>query len=252
MKEFLSIGEISRLFGLNIQTLYYYDSIGLFSPRYRDPATGRRKYEFDQVYPLATICYMKRLGYSLQDIKEQMNTQHVGEKLDSLRQRSDELHRQWHELISVDEAIQRKIRFIGQAMQDIQVDQISIRSYGTRRYIAIGGEELLYRHSSFYFYPTIAFYEKDRKYFGAYLDPNEEKIPDFIPEEQIREIPAGDFLCGYHLGSYEKARDTIKRIRRSHPELVLASTALNFNIVDQFVESDRANYITSTQIRILK
>ena len=133
MKDFLSIGEISRLFGLNIQTLYYYDSIGLFSPKYRDPATGRRKYEFDQVYPLATICYMKRLGYSLQDIKEQMNTQHVGEKLDSLKRRSDELHRQWQELISVDEAIQRKIRFIEQAMQNIRVDQISIRSYGTRR-----------------------------------------------------------------------------------------------------------------------
>ena len=59
MKDFLSISELGTLFGLNIQTLYYYDSIGLFQPRMRDGKTGRRKYEFDQVYELATICYMR-------------------------------------------------------------------------------------------------------------------------------------------------------------------------------------------------
>ena len=33
MKEYFSIGELAELFGLNIQTLYYYDSVGIFSPK---------------------------------------------------------------------------------------------------------------------------------------------------------------------------------------------------------------------------
>jgi len=252
VKEFLSIGEMSALFGLNVQTLYYYDSIKLFCPNFRDPKTGRRRYEFDQVYVLATICYMRKLGYSLEEIRDHRAGQNLDETLDSLKQRSVELHRQWQELISTDEAIQRKVRFIEQEMQDIQVQEISIRSYPVRRYIAIGEEELLYRHSSFYFYPTIAFYQGDRKYFGAYLYPDDARIPEFIPEEQIQEIPAGEYLCGYHLGSYETVPDTIRRLRDMHPELVLDATTINFNILDQFVEGNSANYITYLQIRIIK
>ena len=62
VKEYFSIGELAELFGLNIQTLYYYDSVGIFSPRERNEKNGRRKYEFDQIYELATVSYMRRLG----------------------------------------------------------------------------------------------------------------------------------------------------------------------------------------------
>lgn len=251
MKNFLSIGEMSALFGLNIQTLYYYDSIGLFHPRMRDEKNGRRKYEFDQVYELATICYMRKLGYSLEEIREFRSTQHTDTALDSLKQRSIELHRQWQELFSIDEAIQRKIHFIEQQMEDIHTDEICIRHYDTRHYIAIGEEELLYRHNSFYFYPTIAFYRGSGKYFGAYLYPDAAPMPEVVPPHQILEIEAGDFLCGYHLGAYETVPDTIRRIRSARPDLQFEDLAINFNILDQFVENDSQNYITHTQIRIL-
>lgn len=252
MKDFLSIGEMSSLFGLNVQTLYYYDSINLFRANVRDPKNGRRKYEFDQIYALATICYMRRLGYSLEEIAKQRSTQHVKPTLESLKQRSEELHRQWEELISIDEAIQRKIRFIEQEIEGMQTDAITIRHYAARKYLAIGGEDMLYRHNSFYFYPTIAFYKNDQKYFGAYLNAEEEKMPDFVPEDQICEIEEGDFLCGYHVGPYVTVPDTIRRLRESHPELRLDDIAINFNILDQFVEHDSSNYITHMQIRIMK
>ncbi len=252
MKDFLSIGEISILFGLNVQTLYYYDSIKLFYPRYRDPKSGRRRYEFDQIYELATICYMRKLGYSLEEIMNQRKTQHVGPTLLSLRQRSEELHRQWQELFAIDEAIQRKIRFIEEEVDGIRPGEIEVRSYGVRKYIAIGEEEMLYRHNSFYFFPTIAFYEGERKHFGAYLYPGEQQIPEVALKEKILEIPAGDYLCTYHPGPYEKVPETIRRLRASHPELTLDDVAINFNILDQFVENDSANYITHMQIRILK
>ena len=240
------------MFGLNVQTLYYYDSINLFCPKYRDPKNGRRKYEFDQIYTLATICYMRRLGYSLEEIASQRSTQHMQPTLESLKQRSEQLHRQWQELFSIDQAIQRKIRFIEQEMDGIRTDQITIRHYHKRSYIEIGAEEMLYRHNSFYFYPTIAFYEGDRKHFGAYLNSGEEDLPEFISERQLCEIEAGDYLCGYHVGAYEDVPATIKRLRASHPELLLDDVTINFNILDQFVEHDSGNFITHTQIRILE
>lgn len=252
MKNFLSIGEIGTLFGLNIQTLYYYDSIGLFQPRLRDEKNGRRRYEFDQVYELATICYMRKLGYSLEEIREFRRTQHSDMTLKSLKQRSRELHQQWQELFRIDEAIQRKIRFIEQEMNEIRTHEICIRHFGVRKYINIGEEELLYRHNSFYFYPTMAFYRGEDKYFGAYLYPDEKSLEKVVEPSHILEIAEGDFLCGYHLGAYETVPDTIRRIRESRPDLACDDLAININILDQFVENDSADYITQTQIRILE
>lgn len=251
MKDFLLIGEISALFGLNIQTLYYYDSIDLFRPRVRDEKNGRRKYEFDQIYELATICYMRKIGYSLDEIQERRRTQRAESTLKNLKQRSIELHSQWQELLMIDEAIQRKIRFIEREMERIQKHEICIRSFPARKYIPIGGEDMLYRHNSFYFYPTIAFYRREEKYFGAYLLSDEVEETFMAPFEEVLEIPAGEYLCGYHLGAYERVPETIHRLRTSRPDLWFDETTINFNILDQFVENDSANYITHMQIRIL-
>lgn len=252
MKDFLSIGEMSALFGLNVQTLYYYDSIGIFKPRMRNEKNGRRKYEFDQVYELATICYMRRLGYSLEEIAETRSGKCGEPVLDSLKQRSEELRRQWRELLSIDEAIQRKLRFIEEEMKDLRLQEITIRHYEARYYIAIGEEELLYRQSSFYFYPTIAFYQENRKTFGAYLYPDGEAALQTGQKGRVKEIPAGDFLCGYHVGAYENVPAAIEQLRRSRPDLSFGDLTINFNILDQFVEQDSKNYITHIQIRILK
>ena len=49
-KEYLNVNELATLFGLNVQTLHYYDKIGILKPSYRDPKNGYRKYRFDQTY----------------------------------------------------------------------------------------------------------------------------------------------------------------------------------------------------------
>ena len=54
-KEYLNVNELATLFGLNVQTLHYYDKIGILKPSYRDPKNGYRKYRFDQTYKLAVI-----------------------------------------------------------------------------------------------------------------------------------------------------------------------------------------------------
>lgn len=250
MKDSFSIGQLGSLFGLNIQTLYYYDSIGLFSPRVRNERTGRRKYEFDQIYELATVCYMRRLGYSLEEIREYRATQHAEKSIDHMKQRSAALRKQWQEIFDTDEAIQRKIHFIEKQMDGIDTSDISVRHFPDRKFLPIGEEEMLYCQSSFYFYPTLAFYEGERKYFGAYLNPDGGHIPESIPESQIQMIPEGDFLCGYHVGRYSSVPDTIERIRSSRPDLNLDNQAINVNILDQFVESDKSKFITLVQIRI--
>lgn len=167
MKAYLTVGEMGRMFGLNVQTLHYYDKIGLFCPQLRNPETGRRRYKFDQVYQLATIRYLRKLGYPLEDVRVYLNSRSPVHTMDLLRERSAALRAQWQELMRIDEAILRKLQFMEEKQEHIFWDGVRRVPFPERRYIPIGSEEILYMKDSFYFYPTIAFYEENLKYFGA-------------------------------------------------------------------------------------
>ena len=73
MKEFFSIGEVSKLFDINKKTLRYYDEIDLFKPSFVNKENKYRYYTLDQFQYLETIKYLKELGLSLEKIKHHLN-----------------------------------------------------------------------------------------------------------------------------------------------------------------------------------
>ncbi len=253
MKNYLTVGELAGTFGLDVQTLHYYDSIGLFQPEIREEKTRYRKYRFDQIYQLASIRYLRKMGYSLDDIQAYLDQRNPESTLALLGKRSEELQRQWERLIRINDAIQRKIQFVNRERANLALDSLTVQWFPARFYIPIGSEEILYLDDSFYFYPTIAFYEGDLKYFGAYLyEPTEN--PSVSGGGQTpggaSVIAAGRFLVGYHKGPYETIQQTMQAMRDAHRELPLGGRVINFNIIDQFIERDRANYITQIQIPV--
>lgn len=253
MKEYYSIGEFCKLFGLNVQTLHYYDAIGLFRPGKRDEKTGRRLYAFDQVYPLASILFMRRLGYPIEKIKETISVSDVGKALEGLKERSRQMKAQWKDLLFIDNAIARKIHLTEERIKSINVDEIAVRSLPRRYYLPIGPEENLYLHDSFYFYQTVVFYHGDEKIFGAYLGETitgTELNPRESGNLEIATIEAGRFICAYHKGPYSSVPDTYKRASEAFPTLHHDYEHINFNIIDQFVESDSGKFITEVQIPI--
>jgi DNA-binding transcriptional MerR regulator/effector-binding domain-containing protein len=256
MKDVMSAGELSALFNINVQTLHYYDSIGLMTPAVRDEETGRRKYYFEQVYKLASILYMKKIGYSLKQIKEHMESRQPEYTLEHMKLQSEALRKKTQELMAVDSVIQRKIRFIEQELRFAKKGKVSVRNFPKRGYISIGEEEILFQSDSFYFYPTIVFYVHGIKRFGAYIFLEQEDEEMAIPEKDnplYATISEGDYLCGYHYGHYDRIKDSATALREAGEAkgLKLSDTLINLNIVDQFTEQDSEKYITILQIPIL-
>lgn len=253
MKEYLNVGEMGKIFGLGVQTLHYYDSIGLFQPADRDERTGYRKYRFDQVYQLACIRYLRKMSYSLDDVRKFMDSRNPEDTLSLLKKRSRIVQKKWAELMQIDEAIQRKINFIEHKRLNLQLDAIKTRWFPERYYIPLGNEDNLYMKDTFYLYPTIAFYEKDLKYFGAYLNVSIDGLnvdSMGVDPQMTSVIPSGNYLVGYHKGPYEKVEKRIMQMREAYTECSLGICTINFNIIDQFVERNNDNYITEIQIPI--
>jgi DNA-binding transcriptional MerR regulator len=251
MKDILSIGEFGRLFGIDVQTLRYYDSIGLMEPALRDSSTGYRSYRFDQVYRFAQIRYLRQLGCPLEQIREYLDGREISTSIQVLRDQSEQLRRKWEHLVQIDSVIQRKLNFIERSMAGLDTTFIGVRSYPERFYLSIGTEESLYASEEFYFYPTLVFYHEEGKEFGSYLYDWPEHEGDMKRSIALESIPAGDFLCAYHVGPYHTMHETFERMRAHAGNLNLGPVPVDFNIIDQFIERDSAKYVTEVQIPIL-
>jgi DNA-binding transcriptional MerR regulator len=75
----LQVGQVSRRLGLNPQTLYFYERIGLM-PSPQRTAAGYRLYSETDMERLSFIIQAKTLGLSLDDIQELLALQD-GEQL---------------------------------------------------------------------------------------------------------------------------------------------------------------------------
>ncbi|MED4041315.1 helix-turn-helix domain-containing protein [Niallia taxi] len=70
MKTLFSIGEMSKLNNVPIQTLRYYEKIGLFKPNYVNPKSKYRYYTIKQFFYLDIIKYLKYIGTPLNEMKK--------------------------------------------------------------------------------------------------------------------------------------------------------------------------------------
>lgn len=73
-KNLLSIGELSKITGVHIKSLRYYDSLGILKPAYIDPDSGYRYYSFYQKAEIDAIQFCVDLGISLKDFPNYTNT----------------------------------------------------------------------------------------------------------------------------------------------------------------------------------
>lgn len=77
MNNFLSIGELAKLRNVNVQSLRYYEKLGILVPAYINPENGYRYYSLDQIMILDTIILCIDLGIPLKDLKNYVNTEGV-------------------------------------------------------------------------------------------------------------------------------------------------------------------------------
>ncbi len=84
----MSIGEVAARFGLATHVLRHWEAMGLLTPA--RIGGDRRRYGTDDLYRVATILRAKEAGFSLDDVREMINTSDPAERRAILvRQRAE-------------------------------------------------------------------------------------------------------------------------------------------------------------------
>jgi len=74
-EELISIGEMSKITGVGIQALRYYDKKNILKPTYIDPESGYRYYSFDQTVGIAVISTCVELDIPLRELVDLFDTE---------------------------------------------------------------------------------------------------------------------------------------------------------------------------------
>lgn len=225
------IGEFSKLNLVTVKTLRHYEEIGLLIPAETDEWTGYRYYFVEQFQKMNTIIYLKKLGFSLEEIREMFESgREMPERTDiesKLRQCTEEQKQlQWRhsELSSLVKSLQKQ-----ETMEKVFIKSLPAIIVASHRQIISSYQDL------FHLCPNVIGPEMERlgcscpepgycytiehnqEYNGTHTDLEycEQVTRKGMDSEliQFKEIPAMPIvICMYHHGNYDNVPQTFTKL----------------------------------------
>ena len=115
METYFSVGELSKLTNVPIQTLRYYDKMGLLKPAYINKQNNYRYYSINQFIKIDLLKQCKLIGLSLKEIEELLKSEITA---DSMIELIDQQRKVLDEKIKELESVKSYINFLEEDMRE--------------------------------------------------------------------------------------------------------------------------------------
>lgn len=135
-KKLFKIGQIAKLFDLTIQTLHYYERVGILKPEYIDPINNYRYYSINQFERLNTIKYLRNSGVSIENITTFFAENDLNELVDLLKEQQAVISKKIEELKKSESNLNSRISEIQSALRE-ELGEISVQTITQRKIIKV-------------------------------------------------------------------------------------------------------------------
>lgn len=264
MKNLFSVGELSKLQNISRQTLIFYDKIGLFCPAYVDPQNGYRYYSAAQLDSLDTICIMKKIGFSLDEIKTYLKEYTLDTSLVALRKQLTIIERQIQDLQVIKSRVEHRCLQLEQSasirdkIADVSVQTAKQQSIllqevaapYTLEMVSVATKQCFvrsFRERLPVFFQSGAIVPLSRIRQGQYTLASHAFLPiEKCSAAGVVELPAGPCVVTYHTGDYLSIGIAYERILAYCQEhrLHIISDSYEFALTDYLSTGDETEYIT--------
>lgn len=277
MRRKFRIGEIAGLFQLPASTLRYYDEIGIFKPKYTDDSSRYRYYTVDQFPVLDTIIFMKKNGFTMKDIQEQLKERTPENTKERLERKLDEVRMEKLRLSIVEEKIKNKISTIEQGLTLMSQPSMTYQWFPARPVSYIYNDEPIDLKEA-----SDDIYVKDLEYhslsgimydgfftgdFGTIADMDSLDGEGPVKYRSVFELlhkdkekPESSFLaegmyaCYPHKGKYEAIKQSyrfmLEQLKIEGCEII--GNAVEISLLDESVIRNEKDYMTWIQIPVRK
>lgn len=262
MEKYFKIGEISRLYHIGVDSLRYYEKIGVIAPRRAE--SGYRLYSVHDIWRLNVIRELRELNFSMEEIKDYLNCHTVDSTLHLLEQEQEKIRLKMQMLLELQDNVRQRMQTIRRA-QERPLHEITAKYYPPRRCFSIS-EGYTNEDEMDVLIKRLLNIDQDRFYvigsnqIGTVISLEEAKKTGallyqsvFIMDERGKDSLAGGmYLSVSYRGRYDQSADWIRallRYARKH-QLQPAGDLLEILWVDIHTTSDIAERITELQLPV--
>ncbi len=130
MKNFFKIGEISKLYGIGVDSIRYYEEIGIINPKRSD--SGYRYYSIHDIWRLNVIRDLRSIGFTMEQIREYLNHHTVSSSLSMLEEEKEIISKQIQYLQKLQKNVNHRLDNIHSALS-LPVGEIRLMNIPPRR-----------------------------------------------------------------------------------------------------------------------
>ncbi|WEV73711.1 MerR family transcriptional regulator [Bifidobacterium sp. ESL0798] len=188
-----SIKETAETYGVSIDTLYYYEKLGLVVPK-RNPYNSYRVYDSADFFKLNVIMELRAMGVDLEDIQEYLKHHDfkstlalLDNKLGSLQEQIDRLTRQQQDIV-------QELKYDLTAISDAQTSVMTIEALDARPCELVSTDLLFYEDIPYAFAQYMAVNKHERlktlRSIPTYLVDTTQKVNGCFPPRRSCFTPA--------------------------------------------------------------
>ena len=271
MKEYYTISEISRLYGIGVDSLRYYERIGALSPRRGE--NNYRLYSLKDIYRLNIIRDLLTLGFSVKQIGEYLGRQNVESTLSMLEEEKEKIRQQRERLKQMERAIGERMEHLekfrtveagrfacvscpercclqlnAEIRRDEEMDyavkrlqkrhEDKIRSLGEREIGASVSVQDVENGIDNLFHSVFIILEEG---------PGKKENPD-----GLLILPAGEYLTVYYRGGYQQSPERIRELlaEAGRRRLAVEGDVPEWYPVDNRYTVDAGEFVTRLQVKV--
>ena len=266
LKDYYKISEISKLYGIGVDSLRYYEKLGIIKP-YRDK-NRYRLYSLKDMYKLNMIRDLRNLDFSMQQIKEHLEEQSFRNTIELLSHERELVQHRLQELRGKESRLSQRISAL-KSISQIQTGIIIKKSIPHRLCVQLN--EHMTRDEEMDF----AIKKLHRKYEGKICDLGNQTIGAFLSMEDIQHgvsnvynsvffvlqddsighdfaLPEGEYLSCFYRGNYEQNGKLVQNLidYAKTQDLQVLGNPFELYTVDNRDTANEEEFLTEIQIRV--
>ncbi|CAM3684298.1 MerR family transcriptional regulator [Erysipelothrix urinaevulpis] len=258
------IGEISKAYGIGVDSLRYYEEIGILHPKRE--ANNYRMYSVEDIRRLNVLKELRSLGFSFEDIKHHLLDFDLNDTHSLFKNEIEIIYQKIKRLETLKDILEQRIDKI-EKKKDLQLSDTPIIKDIDKRYIIQFSDNLYHDEEVDFVLKNIQNTDNDlymigREETGAIIPLDEIAKKGygtfssvfFLSDEDVHNsiIEQGTYVCMAVYGSYDKLPSAWNRLLAylEDHNLEAIDNPIELYIVDNHSTSKVDEYITELQVKI--
>ena len=232
MKDYYKISEIAQLYSIGVDSLRYYERLGILQPRRGE--NGYRLYSLKDMYKLNLIRDLRQLDFSMEQIRAYLDGQTVDNTIHLLTQEAALVARQVEDLRKKSVLLAKRLATLEEARRTLP--GVFVQKVLPARPCVLFTQHITRDEEMDFVMKKLHRQHEDKlrdfgnQVFGAFLAMEELQAG----EEGDFTLPAGTYLSCFYRGPYEQNRAQVQKLLAHAAEkgLTLAGQPFELYAID--------------------